>query len=160
MALGSLLALGAMLWFATSLARSDNVETRLGDDRFVDMQIGRISDAIASGGPILYSDVAGGDRDIWVQHIGDDPEDGWKVFEVREPGTSRECFAQWEPEDRIFRDTCDGTEYPADGSGLPAVASSVVDGRVVIDINAADRPEPEPTTTTQPESTIIISGNN
>ena len=76
----------AVLWLADS---GGNVEVRIGDQDFRDLDADRISAEIADRGPILFSDVAGGDRDIILQHLGDDPETGWFAFDARRVGDAR-----------------------------------------------------------------------
>lgn len=108
----------------------------LGDATFQDLDAESTAGTIESIGPLLFSDVAGGDDDIIVQHLGDDPEEGWLAFAARPPGADRGCFAEWQPDDEVFVDTCDGTEYPADGEGLTQYDATVEDGKVVIDLQA------------------------
>lgn len=98
--------IAAVVWLAGS---SGQVEVRLGDRDFRDLDAARISAEIAERGPVLFSDVAGGSRDIILQHLGDDPESGWLAFEARRSGQDRRCFFQWRAED-----DGDGGE---DGSG-------------------------------------------
>lgn len=88
--------IAAVVWLAGS---SGQVEVRLGDRDFRDLDAARISAEIAEGGPVLFSDVAGGSRDIILQHLGDDPESGWLAFEARRSGQDRRCFFQWRSED-------------------------------------------------------------
>ena len=112
------------------------VEIRLGDRDFRDMETGRISAEIADRGPILFPDVAGGDRDIILQHLGDDPETGWLAFEARRPGQSRQCTFAWRPEQAVFVNPCDRDDtVDATGTGLRHFDVAVVDGDVRVDIN-------------------------
>lgn len=135
-----------------SLTESNRIEVRLGDDVFVAGNAAARSAAIAADGPILLADVASGDRDVYLQHLGDDPNEGWLVFDARRPGTSRDCTLVWG--DGQFTDPCDDTVVPADGSGLPAYNVSVDDdGRVVIDL--VMRPDP----TTTPPASIPLTGD-
>ena len=88
----------ALVFGALWLARSGaDVEIRLGDPDFGDLDIHRISAEIADSGPVLFPDVAGGARDLIVQHLGDDPEAGWYAFDARRPGQPRDCFFRWSP---------------------------------------------------------------
>lgn len=87
--------IAAMVWLAGS---SGQVEVRLGDRDFRDLDAARIGAEIAERGPVLFSDVAGGSRDIILQHLGDDPESGWLAFEARRSGQDRRCFFQWRAE--------------------------------------------------------------
>ncbi len=66
----------------TRLANSGDVEVRLGDEEFNAGIAEEIVESVDEGGPILYPDVAGGTRDILLNHIGDDPRRGWVAFWV------------------------------------------------------------------------------
>ncbi len=107
----------------------------LGDTNFGSINADSMADEIEENGPILWPDIASGSRDIWLQHLGDDPGSGWIAFDARSPGTPRDCAVQWSITDRTFTDPCDGTTYPSDGDGLPPIPV-YIDGRtLVIDIN-------------------------
>ena len=95
--------IAAVVWLAGS---SGQVEVRLGDRDFRDLDAARISAEIAERGPVLFSDVAGGSRDIILQHLGDDPGSGWLAFEARRSGQDRRCFFQWRSE--VDGDSGDG----------------------------------------------------
>lgn len=153
--------IAAVVWLAGS---SGQVEVRLGDRDFRDLDAARISAEIAERGPVLFSDVAGGSRDIILQHLGDDPESGWLAFEARRSGQDRRCFFQWRAEDDgesggedmvggedgteasgvgdgaggHFVNSCDPEDVvDARGTGLVQFPVTVVDGDVRVDINAA-----------------------
>jgi hypothetical protein len=136
------------------LANRGSVDVQLGDDTFQGQDAQNAAEQIAENGPILYADAAGGDRDIVLQHLGGDPEAGWLAFAARPAGASRACTVRWnaaesgDPADGVFRlvdgsgdesGTCDGTEFPADGEGLPQYPVTVREGRLEVDLNAADR---------------------
>jgi hypothetical protein len=106
----------------------------LGDATFQDLDAESTAETIDDIGPLLFSDVAGGDDDIVVQHLGDDPEEGWLAFAARPPGAERDCFVEWQPEAEEFEDTCTGEVYPPDGEGLHQYPTEVEDGKVVIDL--------------------------
>jgi hypothetical protein len=90
--------------------------------------------AIERDGPILLGDVAGGDRDVYLQHLGDDEDRGWLAFDTRAPGASRDCAVRWVPEGEAFEDPCSGERYPADGEGLRQYPVDVEDGRLTVDL--------------------------
>lgn len=130
-----------------TLTEQDRIEVRLGDDVFVAGNAGRLSAQVAADGPVLLPDVANGARDVYLQHVGDDPATGWLVFDARRPGTDRQCTLTWVGNG--FEDPCDGSSVPADGGDLRAYDVSVNDdGDVVVDLVM----RPKPTTT------IIITG--
>lgn len=143
MAISAVIVAGGLLLFVlVSLPRitsSGTVEVKLGTDTFDAGYATVQSEAIATGGPILYSDVAGGQRDLFLQHTGEDPYEGWIAFDARRPGTNRECTLQWDGTRSVFTDPCGGAEVPADGAGLSHFVVEVTgepgSERVVIDIN-------------------------
>jgi hypothetical protein len=161
LALGIMLVLALFVVAIPSLTEDSRMEVRLGDDAFVAGNAERRAAAIAADGPILLGDVASGDRDVFVQHLGDDPASGWYVFDARRPGTGRECTLRWEPAtgsgDGSFSDPCDGSTVPADGGDLPRYGVEVDEnGTLVLDLLM--RPT---TTTAAPDtttSTIRITG--
>jgi hypothetical protein len=145
---GVVVAIGVAATLAV-LANRGTVDVRLGSDTFAEQDAEEAAEVVAEDGPILYADAAGGDRDIVLQHLGDDPEEGWLAFAARPPGVSRECTIQWDAEHEVFRlldpsedvtEECDGREFPADGEGLPTYPVTVdSDGNLDVDLNAADR---------------------
>jgi hypothetical protein len=147
-AAGVVVAIGVAAALAV-LANRGTVDVRLGSDTFAEHDAEDAARDIAENGPILYPDTAGGDRDIFLQHFGGDPGEGWIAFAARPPGVSRECTLQWNDADEVFRlldssgkvsGECDGRELPADGEGLPMYPVTVdADGNLDIDLNAADR---------------------
>lgn len=150
---GVVAAIGLVV-LAAFVFGGDNVEVRLGDDRF---PLGSAEDraaGIAEDGPTIYSDVAGGDRDIIVQHLGDTPTEGWLAFAAAPPAKARSCFLDWQPDEERFVD-CDGEAWPADGGDLPRYPMEVADdGALFVDLNAEDRPPGTSTT----ETTILQTG--
>lgn len=85
-----------------------------------------LADTIAADGPLLLPDASpGGERDVWLQHVGDVPDSGWLAFAVRPDGSPRDCFADWNADQGQFVDTCDGTTYPPEGEGLKQYSVSI-----------------------------------
>lgn len=123
------------------LAQSGDVQLSIGDQVFGPGNIDRLSEDIdREQTPLFFGDVAGGDRDIFLQHIGDEPENGWFAFAVRPIDAPRDCFISWEADERQFSYNCDDRTFPADGEGLfqyPVAVSPA--GDITIDLNAADR---------------------
>ncbi len=139
----------AIAFGVAQLASQGRVDVRLGSDTFADQNAEDAAEEIAERGPILYADTAGGDRDIYLQHLGDDPTEGWIALAARPAGVSRECSVRWDGDDEVFRlldpsgdetDACDGREFPPDGEGLPSYPVTVdADGKLDVDLNAEDR---------------------
>jgi len=120
-AVGVAVALGIAAGVA-ALANRGSVDVKLGSETFADQDADDAAETVAEDGPILYADTAGGDRDIYVQHLGDDPEQGWIAFAARPPGVSRACTIQWDADDELFRlldssgeesDECDTPDHHA-----------------------------------------------
>lgn len=140
----TILGIVAMVFLVTrtaDLAQSGDVQLNIGDQVFAPGNVDRLADDIErQNTPLLFADPAGGDRDIFLQHIGDEPTTGWFAFAVRPPEAPRDCFIQWQAADALFTYTCDDRTFPADGEGLfqyPVVVAS--NGEITIDLNAADR---------------------
>lgn len=129
-----------VLWVVGS--EDKKVDIRLGDDTFADLDAARTADRIASSGPVIFSDVSGNrTRDIYVQHLGDDPKRGWLAFDARKPGATRDCYVEWKPAERHFVDRCDKSIIPPDGTGLTQYSATVDEkGKVVIDLNKPAEP--------------------
>jgi hypothetical protein len=131
------LLFGLVLW----LSNTGGVEVQLGDDEFENLDTSEMAEEIADRGPILFSDVGGGSRDIFLQHLSDELDEGWVAFAARQPGSPRDCVLQWQPgadgEPGTFLDPCDGSTIPADGGDLPSYAVYLEDEgeTLVIDIN-------------------------
>ena len=115
-------------------ARTDDGGITLGDDEFV---VGR-TEVLARridadrDTPLLFQDLVDGGRDIWVQHLDDDADEGWSAFAATAPGQPRRCQLRWR-RDR-FVDPCTNRTFPPDGDGLRQYRTTVRDGRVVVDL--------------------------
>ena len=148
--IGIIAVLALFVLAIPSLTEENRVSVQLGDDRFDAGPAADRADAIERDGPILFSDVASGQRDIWLQHLGDDPAAGWLAFDARRPEVGRDCTLQWEPGADDFRDPCTGQAVPADGEGLRHYPVEVVDGIVLVDLRnptgteAVPSPPPTP----------------
>ena len=142
-----LLVLGAGA-FALLNRNTPSGDLRLGDQTFQGGSAERLASEIADRGPIFYGDVSGNkERDIILQHLGDDPEEGWYAFRAAPVDKDRSCTWQWEPDEELFRAKCDASlTAPADGEGLQQFEVEVRDGRLDVDLNAEAR---EATTTTE-----------
>ena len=138
-----------VIWAAGS---SGDVTVQLGDTDFDAGSAERLSEEIADNGPWLVPDVAGGGRDIIVNHLGDDPEAGWYAFDARPAGETRDCFFSWDDDDEVFvlitiQDDVEcgpGTALATgEGEGVTIYPVSVDDGRVRVDINFESNEEPD-----------------
>jgi hypothetical protein len=154
--LSAVVVAGVILVFVVWLAgQSGDVEIQLGDRDFRDINAAGLAEEVAAGGPILWSDVAGGERDIILNHLGDDPQRGWHAFDARPTGETRDCNFEWDDSIDLFvllPDTDDavcsnGTATATgEGDGVTIYPVDVVDGGLRVDINfeSADDREPNP----------------
>jgi len=144
--LGIGLAIGFMI-LIFRLTPSDGIEVKLGDDTFEAGQPKLMADIIDRDGPIPYPDPLGKGRDIYLQHLGTDPLDGWYAFAARRPGAAEECPLDWQGNDGpgpagIFVDRCDpDLTVTADGGDLPRYPVTIDDDMLFVDLNAAQRAE-------------------
>lgn len=136
--LGLVLVLVLFIVAIPSLTESGKVEVQLGPERFdAGPAVDRAAE-IAERGPILLPDVAGNDRDVYVQHIGDDPLTGWLVFDARKPPAGRACTLEWQRDSGQFVNPCDDAVVDATGEGLTQYPVEVTDdGQVVVDLRSA-----------------------
>ena len=127
-------ALVLMLALVVKLA-SDSGGNTLGDETF-DANASALADQVARNGPILFPDLLGKGKDIYVQHLSDQDTEGWRAFRATAPGAGQRCTLRWDPAGRVFTDPCDpGRTYPADGTGLEQYATSVQPpGKLVVDL--------------------------
>ena len=155
-AAGLLLGIGVLVLLLLVVTRSGRFNTESSPLRPVDAEF-NMGDATARAEaierdrtPLLFQDPADFDQPIWVNHLGGDVDDGWVAFAAA-IGT---CAVEWDVDAQEFVD-CEGTTYPADGTGLPQFDVRVDDGDVIVDLD----PD-EPTTTGAPgsSSTIAESG--
>ncbi len=136
------IGLGVGLVFAVvSLAGSDQIEVKLGDDDFNAGNAENLAAEIAEGGPIFWPPLSR-NRAIYSNHIGDDPEKGWFAFDAQSPGATGNCVVEWKDDRHLFVDNCDPTlVYSATGEGLTQFGVWVDDdGDLIVDVNANDGP--------------------
>jgi hypothetical protein len=156
-AIGIALVLGLFVVAIPSLTESGTVEVKLGSDTYDAGSASARAENIADGGPLLFSDVSSGNRDIYLQHIGDDVSTGWFAFDARRAGQDRNCTLSWQPALSNFRDPCDGTTVPADGIGLLTYPVTITEkGKVIVDLRGESD---ESSTTTTSASTSTAPAN-
>jgi len=129
-----LVALVLFLVFVVKLASETDGNT-LGDETF-DTNASALTRQISRDGPILFPDLLGKGRDIYVQHLSEDPKQDWRAFRATGPGADRRCTLRWDRGERVFRDPCDpALTYPADGQGLEQYVASVQgSNKLVVDL--------------------------
>jgi hypothetical protein len=120
--------------FVLRLAHSSGAKVQLGTAQFQVGKADHLAGPIARDGPLLFQALRGG-HDLYVQHLGPDPRQGWLAFEAHAPDQPRRCQLRWQPADRQFLDPCDRRSYPADGTGLTQYAATVAaNGEVDVDL--------------------------
>ena len=106
----------------------------LGDVDFSSLNTDNMAAEIDDGGPILWPDIGTGSRDIWLQHLGDDPGSGWTPS-MRASSAYPANATCLGPSTNEFENPCTGDRYPADGAGLPQIPVFLDQRRLIIDIN-------------------------
>jgi len=124
-----------LLVFVVRLSAQPGAKVKLGSDVFI---AGRARDLAARVGrdhaPLLFPALVK-QRDIYLQHLGDDPLKGWTAFDARPPGTLRRCTVVWQSDRSEFTDPCGPATFPADGAGLPPHPVTVdVNGKLSVDL--------------------------
>ncbi|MFA5566574.1 MAG: hypothetical protein WC184_11175 [Acidimicrobiia bacterium] len=139
-ALGGLVAGIGLMFVMVNMASKggENVKLNIGSDFFDAGNAQARSESIQKDGPILFADVAGRDRDIILQHIGNDPTTEWYALAAAPSGKARDCTLVWNKDSQDFVD-CDGQRFPANGDGLMTYPVTVENGRLSVDLNAEFR---------------------
>ncbi len=93
-------------------------------------------DSIVDQVPFLLPDASPSrTRDIYLQHVGGEDDEGWLAFSAFAPDqTERDCFLRWSAADEHFTDPCTDETFPADGDGLTQYPTRVEDDRVYVDL--------------------------
>ena len=131
-AIAGAIAATAVLWAATVYVSRGHGKGDLAPQQ--EFFLGR-TEALVDRTPFLLPDASPShSRDLYVQHLGSDPDAGWLAFSALAPGqTDRECFLKASGDG--FRDPCTSATFPADGAGLTQYHVRVADGRVYVDLN-------------------------
>lgn len=154
---GVVLVLALFVFAIPKLTEQGAIEVKLGSDTFALGNARVKAPDIERDGPFLFSDVANGQHDIFVQHLGADPLTGWYAFDARRPGTGRECTLTWDNAAKHFTDPCDHSTVPADGQGLPHFPVTIsADDQISVDLKASTRGTTTTAATTPPTSSDII----
>lgn len=134
--IGVAVALGLAFAMAVLVNRGD-VRLNLGDDRFEAGEVASIARRIERDGglPVLYPDLVGRDRHIFVQHLADDANEGWVAFSAFDPEEPA-CRIELDRDARQLVNACDPAEtYRLDGRGLRYYPTTVEGGELFVDIN-------------------------
>ena len=126
-------AIGAgIIALASWLAGTGKIQTTLGKDVFDVGSTTVLAREVQADGPLLFQDLLGHTRDIYVQHLGGTR---WTAFEAHAPGAERRCQLEWRRRQHDFRDPCTRRVYPGDGAGLVHYRATVNrKDRLVVDL--------------------------
>lgn len=141
--------LGLATWGAAAIIsrNPDNVNDRLAADVFEVGDVDTLSSIIAANGPLLFPDLArsGGHRALVLDHTGDDPATGWRVYYAFPADRDLTCKVTQVRGTRQFTD-CDGRTIDVEDLAPPVGVNPVVGDTVIIDLRGANATAPtEPT---------------
>lgn len=124
----------ALVWSVVNFASQNPDKANLGDPVFNVGSADRLSKEIDRRGPLLFQDPLslGRGRNLYIQHLGDDPDKGWSAIEARLPD-SEACAVTWVLDKDTFVD-CRGKRHPPDGEGLVTYEGTVEGGQVRVDL--------------------------
>lgn len=129
----------ALFAFVLGIATKEGSEAHLGSTTF---KVGRASEFAKrikkDNYPLLFQDLQDNSKDIYVQHLGANHLTRWRAIEAHAPDAPRSCQLQWTGDE--FKDPCDGTIYPADGTGLRQFKVNVVDGVLYVNFRQVIEP--------------------
>lgn len=135
-AVGVAVALILAFLVAQAASRGD-VNIKLGDERFNAGQVESITASIADEGglPLLFPDLIGHGRNIYVQHLESGARQGWVAFSAFDPDKPT-CAVSIDRAAKILVNECDQrVTYPLDGRGLRYYPTRVEGNRLFVDIN-------------------------
>ncbi|MEO7430322.1 MAG: hypothetical protein ABIY48_13170 [Acidimicrobiales bacterium] len=132
---GVVVALGLTFVVAQAASRG-KVDIKLGDPRFNAGQVESISQSIERDGfPLLFQDLVGGGRNLYVQHLEPDVRSGWVAFSAFDPDDPS-CAVEIDRTAKKLVNACDtSVSYPLDGRGLRYYPTTVEGNRLYVDIN-------------------------
>jgi len=125
------------LWGAASLiSRNPERITNLGDRIFRVGSVEAASDTVNSSGPVLYPDLRDpdGTRSIVLDHQGDDPALGWRVFYAYPADRDENCIATQVEGTSRFTD-CEGRTLNVDELAAPTDVRPLVENRKTLYID-------------------------
>jgi len=140
-----LAAIAGFTWGVAAFISRGGAEgtERLAPSEFTVGPVESLAAAVAEGGPLLFPELgtAIGTRSIVVDHTGDDPADGWRVYWAYPADRDATCVVEQLEGTSDFLD-CDGRTIGVADLSLPdAGVVPRVENRttLVIDLRAAAR---------------------
>jgi hypothetical protein len=130
----AVLAGAGVMWSVVRYASENPDKANLGDRVFQVGRAERLAREVDDRGPFLFQDplFRGTGRNLYVQHLGEDPDKGWLAVEARLPDQPA-CAVVWDRDDAEFVD-CEDGRHPPDGTGLTTYPGSVANGQVSVDL--------------------------
>jgi hypothetical protein len=137
---GSLIAVAfaaVLLFFVVDFASENPGQVNLGPSVFRLGNAARLAREIDERGPFLFKDPLNREREVYVQHVGADPNAGWSAIRAYASRETVECLLRWERDQRRFVDPCTAQAYPPGGEGLVTYPAHVDKGVVSIDLRTS-----------------------
>jgi hypothetical protein len=141
--------LGLSTWAMAAYISSGDTETseRLAPSTFTVGGVENLAEIVADDGPLLFPELgtAIGTRSIVVDHTGDVPADGWRVYWAYPADREPTCVVEQVPGTSEFVD-CDGRTLdvsqlsPPDEGVFPRVDDRTT---LVIDLRGAEASDPD-----------------
>jgi len=128
-------AMAAVVVFMVVQYVSDNPgQANLGKGR-IELNAERTAERIEETGPYPLEDPDDRrNRDVYLQHTGDDPLAGWLLILAHAPDG---CAVLWDVKRDLFEAPCTRRTYPPDGTGLTTFPAPVENGKVIIDLRGS-----------------------
>ncbi|MSZ16159.1 MAG: hypothetical protein F2618_00680 [Actinobacteria bacterium] len=102
-----------------------------------------LAKSVAEDGPLLFPDLKSPDgvRSIVLDHTGDDPATGWRVYYGYPADRDSTCLVTHEQGSREFTD-CDGRTLSVDDLQLPEAVRPIVENRktLYVDLRGVTTP--------------------
>jgi hypothetical protein len=140
--LGFFALLFVALWGAAALiSRNPERITNLGDNIFEVGSVQRVAESVDANGPILYPDLRDpdGTRSIVLDHEGNQPAIGWRVFYAWPADRDSSCIAKQVEGTDSFTD-CEGRTIDIEELARPTDVRPLVENKktLYIDLRVSD----------------------
>ena len=136
--------LAGFTWGMAAYISSGNVDTseRLAPNTFPVGQVEYLSELVAADGPLFFAELGTpvGARSIVVDHTGDDPANGWRVYWAYPADRGADCTVAQVVGTRDFTD-CEGRTVPVESLQPPldGVRPVVIDATMLeIDLRGSN----------------------